>query len=122
MVSPEFKDNVLENLDVSFQFRRAKTKKIQDQIYSFVYFKYSIKNHHPQKLYFHPGKIRVRYNGVINIAAEYESIASAQTRNVELPKGETDYFLSLVFKHISMDLKIDDFEIIDTGLSENPRE
>lgn len=126
LITPETiiykKNNALENLDVAFQFERAETKELLNEIYSLVYFKYSIKNHHNKKLYFHPGKIRVRYNGVINTSTEYDSIASAVTETVELPKGDKDFFLYLVFKHISMDIKIDDFKIIDTGLSENPGE
>lgn len=112
--------DVLENVDVVFEFGRTESKTLEGDVYKFAYFKYSIRNQHNRKLYFHPGRVRVRYNGVVNTSTEYDSIASAMTEPVELAKGDSEYFLYLVFKKPDMDLEIVDLEILDTGIGEKP--
>lgn len=113
------KNNVMENVNILFTFAKSINKKIMDDDYSFVYFKYTIDNGNRNKLYFNPGKIRVKYNGEVNTSTEYDSIASAMTESVELPKGKQEYFLSLVFKNQNISLDIKEFEIINTGISKD---
>lgn len=114
------KKDTNNNVDISLRIDGLKKKELMGEKYSFVYLKYSIKNHSAKALYFHPGKIVVGYNGLINQSTEYDSLASAMTEEIELPKGQTEYFLYFVFKQPELSSEVTEFEIQDTGIRPAP--
>lgn len=119
--NPVFKkNNVLNNVNVEFHIDKVVTKEILGEPYSFVYFKYIIQNQHQQTLYFHPGKIKIKYNGLMNDSTEYNSLASAMTELMKLPRGEKEYFLYLVFKRPNISIDITEFKIWNTGIIAKP--
>ena len=109
------KKQSFDNVDVMFQFSRVVCKTIMDEDFCFIYFDYSINNKTRRERIFHPGKIRVRYNGVNNSSTEYDSIASAIPEATNLKKGNNDFRLYLVFKRNQMELKPEEFLLIDPG-------
>lgn len=110
------KQNVFPGVNVKIQIDKIKTKELMGELYRFVYFKYTIQNQHPKKLFFHPGNIRVKYNGLINQSVEYDSLASAMTEAEELPVGTKEYALYFVFKQTDVSEEIYQFDILNTGL------
>lgn len=107
---------VYPGVDVKIQIEKVETKELMGEAYGFVYFKYTIQNQHPNKLFFQPGKIRVKYNGLKNQSVEYNSLASAMTEAEELSVGTNEYALYFVFDQPNVSRSISRFEILDTGL------
>ena len=113
---------VSDDVHVSMQIDKKEQKTLMGERYTFVYFKYTISNQRKKgAVHFHPGHIRIRYNGFVNESTEYDSLASAMTESVELPKGLSDYFLYLVFKLPDLPEDGANAEILDTGISMGTR-
>lgn len=110
------RQNVFPGVHVKIQIDKVETKELMGELYSFVYFIYTIQNQHQKKLLFHPGNIRVKYNELINQCVEYNSFASAMTEAEELTTGTKEYALYFVFNQADVSKKIDQFEILNTGL------
>jgi hypothetical protein len=110
------KQNVFPGVHVKVKIDKVATKKLMGRSYSFVYFKYTIQNQYPKKIFFHPGNIRVKYNGLKNQSVEYNSLASAMTEAEELPIGTKEYALCFVFNKSDVGEIISQFEILNTGL------
>lgn len=115
------KKDVFDDVHINMQIGDIEEKVLMDKPYTFVYFNYTIDNQHQDPLLFHPGHIRVNYNGSVNTSTEYNSLASAMTEAAELPRGVSDYSLYLVFDQHNISKTIKVLDIQETGISKDVR-
>lgn len=110
------KQDVYPGVHIKIQIDKVETKELMGQLYTFVYFRYTIQNQNLKELFFNPGNIKVRYNGLINQSVEYNSLASAMTEAEKFPIGTKEYALYFVFNQPNVSENISQFEILNTGL------
>lgn len=84
---------------------------------TFLHFDIQIENNAPNGYYFHPGQLRAKLNGEINEATYYDSLASVETEKLELSRGKNTYHLYFVFSGAVGITEVEDFYIVNFGLS-----
>ena len=89
----------LKNVDVRLTIDKLKAIEVDKKENLFLYFNYQINNQSPEKIFFDPSTIRINADGTINTAVYYgSSLGSATTEQLELPTGESSYFLYAVYE------------------------
>jgi hypothetical protein len=117
------KKSILDDVHITLQAGDIARKVLMDEKYTFIYFKYTIRNNNSKNaIFFDPGLIRVNYNGFTNRSTEYDSLASAMTEASELPRGVSVYSLYLVFDQHTIEKDITDFDLIETGIFTDDKE
>jgi len=83
----------------------------------FLYYELSITNQSNKSIYLDIGQIRASLNGVVSLATYYDSLASVMPEKEKLIIGESRYKLYFVFPAYSGIDNIEEFRVINHGLS-----
>jgi hypothetical protein len=103
--------------DIKINVQLKKLKAHPEHKSTFLHFDIQIENNSSNDYYFHPGKLKAKFNGEINGATYYDSLASVETEKRELSRGKSVYHLYFVFPEAVGTTEIKDFHMVNFGLS-----
>ena len=98
------------------------TKNKPENLYQSMNYRLTLTNNTKQEIYFNPGDVIVRVNGVDNLYTGPQSLGSGEWRTEAYPPGSTSFHSFTYFPEELLHLKVKDirtFSLVSNGL-ENP--
>ena len=105
------------DVTVVLKLKKVTYQENQQGIFTFVHASYSIDHRSDEPLLFEVEKIKVILNGVSNVSAYYDSIASIAPFPRRIVEGKSQYDIYVAFSGALKVTKDIDFKILDCGLT-----
>ena len=101
------------DVGIEIMFKDAEYHKEHNS--TFFYFELRVKNAASRDVFFNPGNLKGKINGVVSKETYYNSLASVMPERKILDKGESSFKLYFVLPG-EMDESINRFEVLNFGL------